>query len=353
MIKDEYSLYKMVHHLGTLGYMRLGLQPGPLQAHVIPTNRCNQDCVICAYRRQGYQSNQNFNPRDQMGHEELMGLLGDLRAMGCRAVQFTGGGEPLLHPSICQALELVDQLGMSSALVTNGTLLDDRHRAALYNASWMRVSLDAAAKTTYAKVKKAKPDVFSTVVKNIASMAKVKGDMILGIGFVVQEHNWRDIYRATRLACDLGADNIRISAAFTPWGPDYFIDFLDKAKDLATMAMELSSETFTVFNLFDERLGELFSGEQRYPYCHYKDLVPYIGADLNIYSCCVKAYTTSGLMGSIKEKPFKDFWLGADKQAVYGSHDPSLICKHPCMFEKKNEFINYCVKANPRHVEFV
>ena len=351
--KDEYSLFKLVHHSQTLNYIRKGIQPGPLHAHVIATNRCNQDCIICAYRRPGYQSNQNFNLRDQMSHEALVGLISDLGELGCQAIQFTGGGEPLLHPSICQALELSHRLNMATALVTNGTLLNERHRAALYGASWVRVSLDAATASTYSKVKNVFADVFKTVIRNIEAMAKVKGNTTLGISFVVQEQNWPEIYETARLTRELGADNIRISAAFTPDGPDYFRLFLEQAIGMAKRAEQLTTDEFTVFNLFNERMGELFSGEQRYPYCHSKDLVPYIGADLNIYSCCVKSYTDQGLMGSINEQSFKEFWNGRGKMVRYMTHNPEQLCKHPCMFERKNEFIDYCVKANPRHVEFV
>jgi len=354
MIRDEYSLYKLVHHGRILSRMRSGLLPPPIQAHVIPTNRCNQDCAICAYRRDGFQSNQNFNAHDQMTTAQLMGLVADLAALGNQAVQFTGGGEPLLHPDICQTVESSMALGMSVAMVTNGVLLGDRQRKTLSEASWIRVSLDAATPEAYSRVKNSPKTLFTTVCRNIESMAKAKSKgTILGVGFVVQEYNWREIIDATELARELGADNIRISAAFTPWGSGYFDAFVQLAREQSSMASACTRGDFTVFNLFNERLDELFMGRQDYPYCHSKDLVPYIGADMNVYSCCVKAYTDHGLMGNIAKTGLAEFWASDQRMDRYSGHDPRMDCPHPCMFEHKNKFINYCVKSRPRHMEFI
>lgn len=353
MIKEEYSPYKLVHFPRALRDMRLGRLPAPLQAHLIATNRCNQDCDICAYRRDGHQSNQRFDPRDQLPGEKLMEIINDLAALGCKAVQFTGGGEPLLHQDITRAFKRARKLGMSIALVTNGTRLGPEAIEALEGAAWVRVSLDAATPETYAKAKNSPAKNFDLVVENIRRLVEFKGDTVVGIGFVVQRHNHGEILATAKLAKSLGVDNIRLAAAFTPEGTDYFRDFLDDAMVQAKGAADLSDDGFTVFNLFNERLGELFSGRQRYPYCHYKDLVPYIGANQVVYSCCVKAYTDHGAMGSIANRRMVDFWSDHLRAKTYGKHDPQGMCQHPCMFEEKNKFINYCVKPRPRHAGFI
>lgn len=353
MVHEEYSLYKLVHYPEIIRRIKSGVQPPPIQAHLIVTNRCNQNCLICAYRRTGYQSNQNFRPSDELSHDKVMEILGDFVAVGAKAVQFTGGGEPLLHPDIVSILAGARRLGLKVALVTNGVLLSDDVVDAAAGASWIRISLDAATAATYAKVKRSSPNSFDAVIRNIEKLIKHKGDTVVGIGFVVQEHNYHEILAAASLARNLGVDNIRISAAFTPAGIFYFSAFEAEAREQAALASELSTDEFRVFNLFNERIGELFSGAQAYEYCHYKDLVPYIGADGKVYSCCAKSYTDQGLMGDIRESSFKDFWQGPDKQKRYKLHDPRLVCRHPCMFEKKNQFLGYCALADPRHVEFV
>lgn len=352
-IREEYSLYKLVHFPRALKDMRRGCLPGPLQAHLIPTNRCNQDCDICAYRRDGHQSNQRFDPKDELSGDKLMGIINDLATLGCKAVQFTGGGEPLLHKDIIRAFNRTRRLGMALALVTNGLGLNDEVVAALEGAAWVRVSLDAATPAVYAKVKNSPAKNFNRVVDNIERLVKIKGDTILGLGFVVQRYNYGQILAAARLAKDLGVDNIRIAAAFTPGGVGYFQDFVDEARAQAKEAECLTDSGFTVFNLFNERLGELFSGRQRYGYCHYKDLVPYIGANAVVYSCCVKAYTDQGAMGSIGGRSLVDFWADLERKGQYRCHDPRVMCPHPCMFEEKNRFINYCVKPRPRHAGFI
>jgi len=84
-----------------------------------------------------------------------------------------------------------------------------------------------------------------------------------------------------------------------------------------------------------------------------KELVPYIGADLNVYTCCMLAYNDLGYIGSLKGQTFAQLWNSPEKRAFFESHDPRKLCRLPCMFEFKNEFINYCLKKNPRHINYI
>ncbi|WP_186441736.1 radical SAM protein [Desulfamplus magnetovallimortis] len=354
MIKDEYSPFKVVHHFDKLKQLQQGEQITPVQIHLIPTNRCNQNCVFCAYRLPDYPSAANFNAKDEIPEAKLIEIIDSCKTLGVKAIQFTGGGEPLVHPAILKAFQKTLENGLDLALVSNGQALTDDMIHLLADVSWVRISMDACHKKTYSLIRRVKGDIHSRVSKNIEKLARIKKGTILGVGFVVNAENHREIYDACRYFKELGADNFRISAAFTSFGMDYFKGFLEQAKDMASQAkQDFEDKTYKVFNLFNDRISDLFQGTQNYPYCPMKEFVPYIGADETVYTCCMLAYNKLGRIGSIKDQAFEALWESEEKEQFFKYHDPRKYCQIPCMFQGKNEFINYAVKTDARHINFI
>ena len=81
-------------------------------------------------------------------------------------------------------------------------------------------------------------------------------------------------------------------------------------------------------------------------------ILPIIGADLKVYPCQDKAYNLDeGLIGSIKNQRFKDFWF-SDKNKFY-MINPSRVCNHHCVANEKNKMILEYLAADAKHLEFV
>ena len=81
-------------------------------------------------------------------------------------------------------------------------------------------------------------------------------------------------------------------------------------------------------------------------------ILPIIGADLNIYPCQDKDYNLEErLLGSIKNQSFKDYWF-SDKSKFF-KINPSLACTHHCVANCKNELILEYLNADKRHLGFV
>jgi MoaA/NifB/PqqE/SkfB family radical SAM enzyme len=289
-----------------------------------------------------------------MPETKLLEIIDSCADIGVKAVQYTGGGEPLVHPAIKQAFRRTLDRGMELALVSNGMAMNDEVIELLRDAAWVRISVDAYNPQTYSLIRRVRTQFHDLMLDNISKLVNRKRSAIVGVGFVVNAENYTEIYEACRLFKGIGVDNFRISAAFTPKGLSYFDGIFDEAKRLAQKAKEeLEDENFTVFNLFNDRISNLFHGSQDYDYCPMKELVPYIGADLNVYTCCMLAYNDLGFIGSLKEQTFSELWNSKQKREFFKSHDPRKLCRMPCMFEYKNEFINYCLKNDPRHTNYI
>lgn len=374
---DAYSPLKSLRHLDVIDGVRRGVPVRPVHVQVILSDLCNQACNFCAYRDPGYTSSTlfrvlepgkkglrraghegyNFNPNRMIPTEKVMEILDDCRAMGVQAIQYTGGGEPTVHPDFTDIVEHTIARGLKWSLVTNGVNIS---RAALEDwvnaAAWVRISLDAATAETYARVRNV-PDwhwreALQAIPRIRAARELLGVGPVIGVGFVVTPDNWREVYDAAVLVKHLGADNIRIGAQFSANDEHLFSGFHAEAAELCRQAEALTGDGFTVHNRFGEKLADLRQKSPDYQRCGYQSFTTYIGADLNLYRCCVFAYHPRGLYGSIKDRRFRDAWMGAERVADMAAFD-ARGCDR-CQFNGINRVLDYTLRADePAHSEFV
>ena len=349
----------------------------PSQVQLILSDLCQMDCVDldghpwCAYRMPGYSSNELFgkdaelskfghnNPKRFMSTERVMSLLSEMAAAGVKGLQFTGGGEPLLHPACFEIFERSLELGFECSLVTNGLAMDHRLRVLLSNFAWVRVSIDAGTAETYARSRTTHPSNYVKVLDQIKDLADIirerKTKTVLGIGFVVMQHNWREIRRAVLMAKEVGAQNIRLSAMFSHEGPlPYIMDF-ENMKDQVRLAKGQETETFKVHDLFGDRIEDLTLGSPDYPICAKMHYCTYIGADMQVYMCCVYSYNERGKVagdfGNLAERRFDEFWDSRERKEFMARFDPRK-CER-CQFNPSNRAMNALLTERPPlHVEF-
>jgi molybdenum cofactor biosynthesis enzyme MoaA len=178
-----YSPFKFVHHKDKIEFMKQGILVTPLQVQIVISNRCNHRCSFCAYRLKNFTTNQLFNEIDVIPTDKVLEIIDDCVDMNVKAIQYTGGGEPTVHPECHKILAHTLNCGLDLALVTNGLALTSEMIHLLAAATWIRVSLDAATPNTYCSIRHVTKHAFSQVLDNIEALAKVKGpDCILGVG---------------------------------------------------------------------------------------------------------------------------------------------------------------------------
>ena len=78
-----------------------------------------------------------------------------------------------------------------------------------------------------------------------------------------------------------------------------------------------------------------------------------IGANSKVYSCQDKAYTNEGLLGSIENKRFKEFWFSEENYNRIKSINPSVDSTHHCAAHQKNLLSHEYLAADENHAEFV
>ncbi len=85
----------------------------PVQAHVVPTRRCNLSCTYC---------NEYDDVSAPVPLPEMLARIDHLARLGTTLIVISGG-EPLLHPELDQIIARIRRHGMLAALITNGYLL--------------------------------------------------------------------------------------------------------------------------------------------------------------------------------------------------------------------------------------
>ncbi|KKN02486.1 hypothetical protein LCGC14_1117300 [marine sediment metagenome] len=350
---DTYSSLKVLHHPKRLDALRRGEAMPPLRVQLVPTNRCNQRCQSCAYRLKDYTTSQTFKSTEEIPYEKLVQIVSDCKSLGVKAIEITGGGEPTVHPHFLDLCQLVLKADIDLGVVTNGVRWSPKYSQVLSGASWVRFSLDAGCSKTYAEYRESSRMTYDRVRKNLRDLVMHRGNsgLLVGVGFVVTGQNWSEVRGAAARARDDGADNMRISALFQNEGVEYFKNFYREAREICIEAVSLSTENFQVFNQFGDRLSDLEDASPDYSFCGYSKLTTYIGADCCAYACCNTAYNSLGLLGSFKDRTFRDFWLSREATTILHNLDATKCPR--CLYNNKNRVINYLLSTNPKHVNFI
>jgi MoaA/NifB/PqqE/SkfB family radical SAM enzyme len=350
------SADKAAHFPERILSLRQGKQIAPAQVLLSISDTCNHHCSWCSFRDPALPTSELFpmvkgqpNPDRQMDMATIRKLLTDLEYIGVRAVEFTGGGEPTIHPDFPRAVESALYHNLAVGLVTNGcgAYLQD---APLDRAVWVRVSIDAGCAETYGKIRGVDPANFEKAWDAVRWLASLKRPTV-GVSFIVQKGNWdgQPALCAWR-AREAGAHYIRFSPLISADGEAYYGDWAHAAAFCCDQADKIvATPTFAVHNQFTKRLASMYRpSEQR---CGYQHFAPFIGADLNVYRCCNTAYTPQGLLGSIRDRSFPDLWFDPVTLEKMTSLD-ARTCPF-CIFTEKNERINSLTVRPTGHQLFV
>lgn len=355
-----YTNAKIFHFHQKLADMRSGRWTAPIHVRLKPTNTCNHRCSYCCYRNENLFLSERLNEQDEIPHRKMQELVADLCAMGVRAVTLSGGGEPLCYPHIIETIEGLAKGGVKVAMLTNGALMAGRAAGALGRlATWVRVSMDAANAADYARCRDVSEKEFDKVCRNIRIFAESKGDgCVLGVNFIVTRENHHDTYAFLDLMKQLGAEHVKVSCAVVSTRPDenaaYARPFYDSVKEqIARGVRQLADDSFAVIDKFHMPEADQEAFARGYTRCPFAECLTVIAADQNVYTCQDKAYTTSGLLGSIRDRSFKELWFSDELRQRLANLDPSRQCHHHCVAHGKNLALLDFLEADEEHLDFV
>lgn len=327
----------------------------PVHVRIKPINACNERCWYCAYRLENLSLGDEMDLKDKIPAAKMNEIVDDLIEMEVKAVTFSGGGEPLIYPNLSQTVRRLAAGGIKIGTLTNGVALRGDIGAALaQHATWVRVSIDAADGESYARSRRVPAEFFHRVIDNVRAFVESSAGATIGFSFIVTRDNAAAIHQFAELAKQIGAHHVKFSGCVVSndVGDNnrYHEPISDTVNEQIAAARQIESDAFHILNHY-HALPELF--ERSYTACPMLEYLTVIGADCSVYACQDKAYTESGLLGSIKERRFRDFWYSAENAARITSWDASQSCRHHCVSHAKNLLLAEFRALDSDHAAFV
>ncbi len=311
---------KILRHPELLTAIRAGRKVWPLNVELDPSAACNLRCRHCDFAYTHGPALLDLSLAERLFHE--------LAAGGTKAVTFTGGGEPTMHPQFPSLAQAAAAEGLQLGLYTNGVNASRLLEGAGHFA-WVYVSLDAATAEDWAAIKLPGSNgatrfwgILETIKRIVAE--RRDGRPVVGVGFLLTDRNRAYVPQMAALAADLGVD-------YCQFRPVVGLDSYEWVRYTLPLLEGMASEKVIVsVDRFRRLLGRTPRG---YAVCRGSALVPAVGADGTVWACP----NTRGLrrLGSLKEETFAAIWERRAEQLVGGD------CRQECRNHSLNLTLDY------------
>ncbi len=288
----------------------------PISVELSLTNLCNQNCLWCSDRGLRDRS------PDHLDLGALEKLFADLAAGGTRGVTIEGGGEPTISPLFEEAVEAATRHGLAVGLITNGLDLypPGRDPDVYRRFEWIRVSLDAADRWQYLKLKGV--DGFDRILASLGRLSESAREMTLGVGYVLTNQNDEPdhLQHLVLTLRSLGLNYIQIRPVVDH--PDLVsrmpLDFLKKF-ETPDFAVNLAALTD------NEPSGNLGLA------CLAHSLSTVIGADGAVWLCGrLNTEAEARPLGRLTEAAFPEIWSGPERARQTALAASSGFCQTHC-----------------------
>jgi len=167
------------------------------------TGSCNLNCRHC-WIDPAFEA----GPGKYLPWSDLKGIFEQAKELGLRSVKITGG-EPFLHPEICEILPAMKAMDLDLGMETNGTLIGEKEARALKEAKVrFSVSLDGPCAEVHEALRGVK-GAFERTLQGIEALRRE------GLGFQVifclYKENQGRLPEMISLAKELGAHSLKIN----------------------------------------------------------------------------------------------------------------------------------------------
>ena len=307
---------------------------GPIRAAIDLTNLCNHDCPWC--EPQKYREETVRDKRHTLPVDVALGVLEDLRLMDCKTVNFSGGGEPLLHPDFGTILRFAARAGFRTWVVTNGRYID-KWAEDLALASHVRVSLDASTPAEHEAMHGAKAGEFVAICQNIRLLCKLKGPEV-GISYIVADVNasTASFLRTLEFADSAGVDFIHFRPLSEPLRQRFTGEWADCVEEIELLSRK--KYRVRVF-IVGKRLEDVFT-QREFSSCYAALTTAVIGANGDCQACCDER---GKVYGNVNEQSFGSLWLSQVHRQMATAIEPKL-CQRCLMCGFNRAVEKYVVK---------
>lgn len=355
MDKFRIDSHKLMFHVQRVNAWLDGRIIYPLYLEISPAGNCNHRCVFCAYDFVGYKK--NF-----INITILKRRLKEMASLGVKSILYSGEGEPLLHRSIVQIIKYTRRVGVDVALATNGVFLDKAVAdSILSDLTWMKISINAGTKQTYALIHRAAAADFERVMKNLSYCVTIKKHKkykcTIGMQILLLPENSQEILTLTRIAKEIGVDYLVVK----PYS-QHPLSITTRYKDIKYEHYLRLADKLKAFN--DDKFAVIFriAAMEKwdkaclpYKHCYALSFWAHIASDGNVWGCPIYLGDKRFLYGNIYNSTFKKIWQGVKRKQVLELAEKKLnisLCRINCRMDEVNRYL-WELKNPSTHINFI
>ena len=354
---DKYRIdsHKLLYHVSRVNDWLDGKLIYPIYIEISPAGGCNHRCIFCALDFMSYQ-------KRYLDTAVLKERLSEMGHLGLKSILLGGEGEPLMHRQIADIINHAKNCGVDVALTTNAVLLKEFLGDKIFgDMKWMKVSIGAATKETYAKIHKTKDDDFNKVIKNLSRAVKIKQEngykCTLGMQILLLPENRHEVILLAEIARDIGMDYLVVKPySHHPQSKTnrYKGIKYNKDMDLSDALSKLTTKDFSV--IFRRHTMKKWDKNIRgYKRCFALPFWSYIDAGGNVWGCSVYLGDERFLYGNIYDKSFKEIWEGEKRVQSLKFVENKLDARHcrtNCRMDEINQYL-WNLRNPSAHVNFI
>lgn len=220
---------------------------------------CNMKCKFC------YATFEDMRVINQLSKKDAFKILEKLKDAGLEKITFAGG-EPLLYKWIKEVIIYSKEIGLTTSLITNGSLLTDEFLISMKDKlDWIGVSIDSLNKVTNKLIGrvsagasinyldlclKIKEHGFKLKINTVVNSLNYYADLNDFLNYV-QPERWK-VFQALRVEGqnEKQFDEIKVTA-------EQFKSFVSSHKEQKSMVVE-DNEAMTGSYLLIDPQGRLF-----------------------------------------------------------------------------------------------
>lgn len=288
-----------------------GKEIGPVLVEVSPTNKCNEHCSYCFYK--------NMHDSTSIKREALWSALWDLKQLGVKAINWTGGGEPTLYEHFSSTVKFAHDLGLKQGLFTNGT----RPVKNPEFFDWIRVSV-------------CDNRLHCEHIREWAQKTTV------GVCMTVTKQNVQKVKRLRELAEIFGAHYFQVRPALQPPGKPQLVfnqeKLFERVQKNAKIPVYLSPYKWNEY-----------LKPHKYAKCYGFHFCPFIDSNGDIVACAYHLKQENYVFGNIEKQPFAEVWKNRPDFV------PVKNCQNCCKNHEINKLL-YFLKFGDKelkHQEFI
>lgn len=354
---DEFRIdsHKLMYHVGRVNDWLNDKDIYPVYMEISPSGSCNHRCTYCALDYMEYQ------PR-LLDADILKTRLTELGRLGVRSVMYAGEGEPLLHKNIADIINHTKKSGIDVAITSNGVLFNEKlFTKTLASITWIKVSINAGTKETYAKIHRTKEDDFGKVIENITKAVEFREKeglkSTIGMQMILLPENINEAVMLARKAKEIGADYLVIKS-YSQHLKSHTRQYENfKYNDHYHLNEELKAISDSRFKVIFRMnaMKKLSESKRAYEKCLAIPFWSYIDSGGGVWGCSAFLSDERFLFGNIYENTIEEIWKSEKRRKsleFIANELDTTECRQNCRMDEINRYL-WELKNPSLHANFI